>query len=93
LICSSIESTAGQTLSASNLSSLVESLVRADRCGEASKIALGMLEKGMYPVTRVLRFLLNRLALAGDVDTLTAVGNHLTPVSTTKSFMLATVEL
>jgi hypothetical protein len=47
---------------------------------------MGMLENGLFPVPRFLRFLLNRLAVAGDIDTLTAIGNQLTPVSTVKCF-------
>jgi hypothetical protein len=95
LIHSSIESTADQSLSISDLSTLVEGLVRADRCGEASKVTLGMLEKGLFPARRVMRFLLSRLAVAGDIDTLTAIGSRLTPVSisTAKCFMLDIVEL
>lgn len=68
-------------MSVSDLSPLVEGLVRADRCGEASKVALGILEKGLFPSLRVLRFLMSHLTFAGDVDTLTAIGNRLTPVS------------
>ena len=71
-------------MSINDLSALVDGLVRADRCGEASKITLGMLENGLFPLPRVLRFLLNRLAVAGDTDTLTAIGNQLVPVSTAK---------
>jgi hypothetical protein len=93
VICSSVEGTADQSLSVGDLSALVEGLVRSDRCGEASKVALGMLEKGIYPVSRVLRFLVNRLAIAGDIDTLTAIGNLLTSVSIAKYFLLAFVEL
>jgi hypothetical protein len=93
VICSSVESTAGQSLSVVDLSALIEGLVRSDRCGEASKVALGMLEKGICPVHRVLRFLVNRLAVAGDIDTLTAIGNFLTPVSIANYFILALVEL
>lgn len=93
MVCSSVESTADQSLSVGDLSALVEGLVKADRCGEASKVALGMLEKGIYPASRVLRFLMNRLAIAGDIDTLTAIGNLLTPVSIAKYFMLAFAEL
>jgi hypothetical protein len=95
LICSSIESTADRSLSVSDLSALLEGLVRADRCGEASKITVGMLEKGLFPVPRVLRFLLHRLAAAGDTDTLTAIGSHLKPVSVSaaKCFMLDIIEL
>jgi hypothetical protein len=93
VIYSSVERTSDQSLSVGDLSALVEGLVRADRCGEASKVALGMLEKGIYPVSRVLRFLLNRLAVAGDTDTLTAIGNLLTPVGIAKCFMLAFVQL
>ncbi|XP_023722989.1 leucine-rich PPR motif-containing protein, mitochondrial isoform X2 [Cryptotermes secundus] len=74
-----VESTANESLSVGDLSALVQGLVKADRCGEASKVVLGMMEKGIYPAFRVLRFLMNRLAIAGDIDTLTAIGNLLTP--------------
>jgi leucine-rich PPR motif-containing protein len=84
MICSSVESTAGESLSVGDLSALVQALVKADRCGEASKVVLGMLEKGIYPASGTLRFLVNRLAIAGDIDTLTAIGNLLTPVSIAK---------
>jgi hypothetical protein len=40
----------------------------------------------LFPLRRALRFLLNRLAVAGDIDTLTAIGNQLPPVSTVKCF-------
>lgn len=93
MVCSSVESTAAESLSVGDLSALVQGLVRADRCGEASKVVLGMLEKGIYPASRVLRFLLNRLAIVGDIDTVTAIGNLLTPVSIAKYFMLAFAEL
>ena len=73
-------------MSINDLSSLVDGLVRADRCGEASKVTLGMVENGLFPVPRVLHFLLNRLAIAGDIDTLSAIGNQLTPVSTALCF-------
>lgn len=74
-----VESTAGQSLSINDLSALVDGLVRADRCGEASKVTLGILGNGLFPLRRALRFLLNRLAVAGDIDTLTAIGNQLPP--------------
>lgn len=73
-------------MSINDLSALVDGLIRADRCGEASKVTLGMLENGLFPVPRVLHFLLNRLAVAGDIDTLSAIGNWLTPVSTSQYF-------
>lgn len=68
-----------ENFSLTDLSFLIENLVKADRCGEASKIAQGMLEKKVHPLPRVFRFLLNRLANSGDVDTLTAIGNQITP--------------
>lgn len=93
MIFSSVESTTDESLSVGDLSALVERLVRGDRCGEASKVVLGMMEKGIYPAFRVLRFLMNRLAIAGDIDTLTAIGNLLTAVSISKYFMLTFGEL
>lgn len=73
-------------MSINDLSALVDGLVKTDRFGEASKVTLGMLENGLFPVPRVLHFLLNRLAVAGDIDTISAIGNHLTPVSTAQCF-------
>lgn len=73
-------------MSINDLSALVDGLVKADRCGEASKVTLGMMENGLFPVPRVLHFLFNRLAVAGDIDTLSAIGNQLTPVSTAQCF-------
>ncbi|XP_069704273.1 leucine-rich PPR motif-containing protein, mitochondrial [Periplaneta americana] len=68
-----------ENFSITDLSVLIENLIKADRYGEASKIAQGMLEKNMHPLPRIFRFLLNRLANSGDVDTLTAIGNQITP--------------
>ncbi|XP_063242318.1 leucine-rich PPR motif-containing protein, mitochondrial [Bacillus rossius redtenbacheri] len=70
---------AGQSVNRLMQSSLVEKLIKANRLGEASKMVLSMLEKESTPTNRVFNFLMNRLAMAGDVDTLVKIGAHLTP--------------
>lgn len=56
------------------LSLLIEKLVQANRSKDATDIAIDMLKKNNVPVTRVFRFLLNKLANSGDVDALERMG-------------------
>ncbi len=65
-----------------DLSLLVEKMARAERLGEATKITEEMLDRGIHPYPRVLRFMLGRLSTAGEVDVLNRFENKLTPVST-----------
>lgn len=59
----------------------MEALVNAERVGVASRLVQDMLEQGVHPLPRVFRYLLNKLALSGDVDALINIGKHLDDVS------------
>lgn len=54
-------------------SMLIEKLIQNNRIGEATKITLHLLDKGATPLTRVFKFLLNKLAAAGDLDSLAII--------------------
>ena len=68
-------------MSISDLSGLIEGLARAERLNEATRLTEQMLEKGNYPYVRVLRFLINRLSLAGDVNSMEQLEKDLSSVS------------
>ncbi|XP_060530325.1 leucine-rich PPR motif-containing protein, mitochondrial [Cylas formicarius] len=72
LIKNSIES-----FSLSDLSVLIEKLVQSDRLKEASNLTLNVLGRGQVPATKVLKFLANRLALAGNTAALEALGKKI----------------
>lgn len=63
-------------------------MARAERLGEATKLTEDMLDRGLHPYPRVLRFMLGRLATAGEVDVLQRFENKLTPVRSWSRFML-----
>ncbi|XP_046388703.1 leucine-rich PPR motif-containing protein, mitochondrial [Ischnura elegans] len=70
----------GKKMPVTELSLLVEQLVKNDRIGEATAITENYLspeirQGGRLISPRVLRFLLNRLANLGDVDSITNIGN------------------
>ncbi|KAF4527202.1 hypothetical protein B566_EDAN006129 [Ephemera danica] len=67
----------GKLLSVRDSSMLVESLAAENRIGEASKVVNEMLSRSIYPLPRVFRFVLNKLALAGDVDAIANIGTKL----------------
>ncbi|XP_067009709.2 leucine-rich PPR motif-containing protein, mitochondrial [Anabrus simplex] len=66
-------------LSVTDNSALIEGLVRENQLGEASNLVVDMLGANSHPLPRVFRFLLNRLAFAGEVDALVAIGKLLDP--------------
>lgn len=72
-----IKQKAADELSVTDLSLLIERLVKAERYGEVLKLVQEMLAKDLYPLPRIMRFYLNRLAAAGDVDTISVIGNQL----------------
>jgi len=56
-------------LNVSECSILIEVLVSHERASEAAALAEDMLvARGTYPAPKIFRFLLNKLAAAGDVD-------------------------
>ncbi|EFA01919.1 leucine-rich PPR motif-containing protein, mitochondrial [Tribolium castaneum] len=52
---------------------LIEKLIQNNRIGEATKVTLNLLETGATPLARVFKFLLNKLANAGDLDSLAII--------------------
>lgn len=58
-------------------SNLIEKLIQQNRIQEATNLTRDLLQKNQTPITRVFRFLLNRLANSGDVNTLEEIGNHI----------------
>jgi len=72
-------------LTLTDLTNLVEKMARAERLGESIKLTEEMLEKGIHPYPRTLRFLLGRLAAAAEVDVLKRIETKLSPVFLTSS--------
>ena len=61
-------------------SSLIELLVKeGSRVREAADIAEDMLRRDTYPMPKIFRFLLNRLAAGGEVDSMLRIGSYLSP--------------
>ncbi|KAJ8913044.1 hypothetical protein NQ315_002060 [Exocentrus adspersus] len=58
-----------------DLSTLIEKLLQSDRVNEATDTAINILKNGNLPVNRVFRFLLNKLASTGDVESLNKIGS------------------
>ncbi|CAL8088007.1 unnamed protein product [Orchesella dallaii] len=67
----------GSSLTLTDISSLIEKLARAERLNEATRLCEQLFERGVYPQPRVLRFLVGRLANAGDVNSLETMENKL----------------
>lgn len=64
-------------ISDSERSLLIEKLLQSNRLNEAKKITLDMLNRNTRPSYKIFRFLLNRLALVGDVDALESISRKL----------------
>lgn len=64
-------------LSVSDQSILIEELLKNDRTNEAKKLCMEMLQNKIHPIPRIFRFLLNKLANGGDVESLKEIGQHL----------------
>ena len=70
----------GKQLNVTETSTLIELLVKEGiRVREAAKITEDMLRRNTYPMPKIFRFLLNRLASSGEVEAMTAIGQLLTP--------------
>ncbi|CAG9765541.1 unnamed protein product [Ceutorhynchus assimilis] len=59
-------------------SQLIEKLIHEDRLGDALEVTMKMLNNGSFPVQKIFRFLLNKLAAQGQVDQLKQIGDKLT---------------
>jgi hypothetical protein len=75
-------------LSVRDSSLLIENLINANRVGEAFKLTKEMLANKMMPLTRVFRYMLNKLASLGDIDGIVDVGHHLNEVQTHLNLIL-----
>ncbi|KAK9707701.1 Pentacotripeptide-repeat region of PRORP [Popillia japonica] len=58
-------------------SNLIEKLIQENRIQEATNLTRDLLQKNQTPMTRVFRFLLNKLANNGDVKTIEELGTYL----------------
>ncbi|CAD6999056.1 leucine-rich PPR motif-containing protein, mitochondrial [Ceratitis capitata] len=67
-----------EIVSVTDLSLLIEQLVRAERLTEASKFVDELLADKRYPIPKIFKFYLNKLAAAGDVSALQRIGEQLT---------------
>jgi pentatricopeptide repeat protein len=70
----------GNFPSVRDCSMLIESLAAAERVSEASRLVHEMLSHGIYPLPRVFRFILNKLALSGDIEAIASIGIQLDDV-------------
>uniref|UniRef100_A0A0A1WFA5 Leucine-rich PPR motif-containing protein, mitochondrial n=1 Tax=Zeugodacus cucurbitae TaxID=28588 RepID=A0A0A1WFA5_ZEUCU len=66
-----------ETLSVTDLSHLIEHLVRAERLTEATKFVNELLAGNRYPIPKIFKFYLNKIAASGDVQTLEKIGAQL----------------
>ncbi|KAL1506626.1 hypothetical protein ABEB36_005952 [Hypothenemus hampei] len=64
-------------VSVADCSQLIEKLIHNDRLNDAVKVTLHLLNKGSFPVQKIFRFLLNKVAATGQVDTLNEIGHKL----------------
>lgn len=67
-----------KNFSEADRSLLIEKLVQNDRLSDAKSIALYALNNNSRPSYKVFRFLLNKLAISGDVESLEEIGRKLT---------------
>ncbi|XP_055641196.1 leucine-rich PPR motif-containing protein, mitochondrial [Toxorhynchites rutilus septentrionalis] len=65
---------AGDKLNLTETSRIIEALVNKDRLNEASKMVMDLLEKQLYPMPRIFKYFLNKLATAGDMETFNRIG-------------------
>jgi leucine-rich PPR motif-containing protein len=70
----------GKLLNVTESSALVELLVKHDRVIEAAAITQRMLQRETYPMPKIFRFLLNRLAIQGEAEAMA----HFEPYLTSK---------
>lgn len=71
--------TEADKLSVTDQSVFIESLVKADRLNESSKVVLEMLDANLHPIPRIFRFYLNKIAVSGDIKTIEQIGEKITP--------------
>ena len=67
-----------KALSVTELSAYIELLVKEERVAEATGLTKELLAADLYPMPKIFRFLLNKLASSGDVEAMTTLGDSLT---------------
>ncbi|XP_017067892.2 leucine-rich PPR motif-containing protein, mitochondrial [Drosophila eugracilis] len=67
----------GEKVGALDVSRLIELLVRADRLSEATKYVEELLADKLHPQPKIFKFYLNKIAAAGDLETLEKIGKQL----------------
>lgn len=70
---------AGKRLNVTESSNLIELLIKSDMVGPATAITEQMLHRDAYPMPKIFRFLLNRLASMGEVEMVNNIGECLSP--------------
>ena len=68
----------GKQVNVTEMSSLVELLVKDDHLQDATHVTEKMLQRDTYPMPKIFRFLLNRLASTGHVELMNTIGQYLT---------------
>ncbi|EDV30832.1 uncharacterized protein Dana_GF14846 [Drosophila ananassae] len=68
----------GEKVGVLDTSRLIELLVRADRLSEATKYVEELLSEKLHPQPKIFKFYLNKIAAAGDLETLKKIGQQLT---------------
>jgi len=74
-----LEKAGGKDLNVTESSTLIELFVKADLAEDAVAVTERMLMREAYPLPRIFRFLLNRLAAQGQVEAMSRIGSYLTP--------------
>lgn len=67
----------GSSLNINDQSNLILRLARAERLNEAARLSEQIFDQGLHPAPRTLRFLVQRLSSAGDVNALERMGDKL----------------
>uniref|UniRef100_W4VRN5 Putative bicoid mrna stability factor n=1 Tax=Corethrella appendiculata TaxID=1370023 RepID=W4VRN5_9DIPT len=70
IIASKQKITANDKLSVNDRSRMIEEFTKSERFNEATKLVAEMLGQKIFPIPRVFRFYLNRIAANGEVETL-----------------------
>lgn len=74
-----LEKNGGKDLNVTESSTLIELFVKGDHIEEAITVTERMLAREAYPLPRIFRFLLNRLASHGHIEAMSRIGSYLTP--------------
>lgn len=68
----------GKQINVTELSTLIEILVKDELLLDATNVTENMLQRDTYPMPKIFRFLLNRLAATGQVEMMNTIGQYLT---------------